>query len=629
MLLRRRLVLGRLEGLPEMFSKLKLTGPPLLAALLSVSSFAATPSSGSVNSNTGSSASWTSSAVGATNGESTCIEGTTCDTFTLTVSGTTAGYKGKFVNISIKWSVPANDYDLYVHKGALTGPVVASSTSGIPETSEAVSLNPTTLGVGVYVVHVVASATVPGDAPKGTAVVALAPVNPPPSNAPPPSYSNYQSPTGLGDSSGEPSIGDNWKTGNIMTSAVLDTLRVSFNTAVSPATASWVKKDSAITSLTTLDPILFTDPATGRTVVSQLAGITSLSEFTDDDGDTYTPSQGGGIASGVDHQTIGGGPFRTCNAQQMAQNPTYCASITARGPLTSYPHAIYYASQDIGLAQMALSQDGGLTYEAAHPMYTLAQCGGLHGHIKVASDGTVYVPNKSCGGTQGLVVSKDNGLTFTVHPVTGSTPGSSDPSVGIGAKGRVYFGYVDANSHPRIATSDDNGQSWHNNQDVGVKFGIQNTVFPEVVAGDNDRATFFFLGTPSSGPGTGDDTTTVFNGVWHAYFATTYNGGRNWVVVDATPKNAVQLGVICTAGTTCPNGTRNLLDFNDVTIDRVGRVYSAYTDGCISTACIQKGNDSTAQHTKAQNDQATKASILRQATGWSLFQKYDSTPLKP
>lgn len=601
----------------------------LLTVLVSTAAIAATPSSGSVSPTTGSSVSWTSSAAGATNGESTCVEGVTCDSFTLTVSGNVTQYKGKYVNISINWTLPTNDYDLYVHSGSLTGPVVASSTNGIPETSEAISLNPTVLGTGVYVVHVVASTTGVGDSPKGSAVVALAPVNPKPEKVTPPSFTNYQSPAGLGDSSGEPSIGVNWNSGNIMTSAVLDTLRVSFDTSTSPATANWVLKDSTLTSITSLDPILFTDHATGRTLVSQLAGTTSLSEFTDDDGNTYTPSQGGGIASGVDHQTIGGGVFATCTSQQLSLQPTYCATLAARGPLTSYPNAVYYASQDIGMAQMALSQDGGLTYEVAHPMYTLAQCGGLHGHIKVAPDGTVYVPNKSCSGTQGLVVSKDNGLTFTVYGVTGSTPGSGDPSVGIGAKGRVYFGYIDGTGHPKIATSDDNGQSWQNNQDVGVTFGIQNAAFPEVVAGDNDRASFFFLGTPSAGPGTADDSTTVFNGVWHAYFATTYNGGQNWVVVDATPTDPVQLGVICTLGTTCPSGTRNLLDFNDVSIDAQGRVYAAYTDGCISSACIAAGNNATAPHTKAQNDQATKASILRQATGKSLFSAYDSTPLKP
>lgn len=611
------------------FNQSKLAGLLVSTALLSVASFAATPSSGSLSSTTGSSVSWKSSAAGVTNGESTCVEGVTCDSFTLTISGNVANYKGKYVNVSINWTLNTNDYDLYVHQGSLTGPVVASSTSGIPETSEAVSLNPTTLGVGVYTVHVVASTTGPGDAPSGTAVVSLTPVNPKPAKVAGPTFTNYPSPAGMGDNSGEPSIGVNWNSGNIMTSAVLDTLRVSFDTSTSPATANWALKDSALTSITTLDPILFTDHTTGRTLVSQLSGTTSLSEFTDDDGNTYTPSQGGGIASGVDHQTIGGGPFATCTAAQQAADPTGCATLAARGPLTSYPNAVYYASQDIGMAQMALSQDGGLTYEVAHPMYTLAQCGGLHGHIKVAPDGTVYVPNKSCGGTQGLVVSKDNGLTFTVYNVTGSTPGSGDPSVGVGAAGRVYFGYVDGNSHPRIETSDDNGKTWSNNQDVGVKFGIQNTTFPEVVAGDNDRATFFFLGTPSAGPGTADDSTTVFNGVWHAYFATTYNGGKNWVVVDATPSDPVQLGVICTMGTTCPGGTRNLLDFNDIGIDSQGRIYAAYTDGCTSSACIADGNNSTAPHTKAQNDGATKATILRQATGLGLFQKFDATPLKP
>jgi hypothetical protein len=139
-------------------------------------------------------------------------------------------------------------------------------------------------------------------------------------------------------------------------------------------------------------------------------------------------------------------------------------------------------------AEMALSQDGGLTYEAAHPMYTLVQCGGLHGHIKVSSSGIVYVPNKSCGSTQGLIVSMDNGVTFTVEPVTGSTSGTSDPSVGIGAKGRVYFGYIGGDGHPHITVSDDQGRSWHYDLDVGVPFAIHNAVFPEVVVGDNGSA---------------------------------------------------------------------------------------------------------------------------------------------
>ena len=52
-----------------------------------------------------------------------------------------------------------------------------------------------------------------------------------------------------------------------------------------------------------------------------------------------------------------------------------------------------------------------MTFGPAVPIYT-DQCGGLHGHVKVAPDGTVYVPNRGCGGTQGGVVSEDNGITW-------------------------------------------------------------------------------------------------------------------------------------------------------------------------------------------------------------------------
>jgi hypothetical protein len=99
--------------------------------------------------------------------------------------------------------------------------------------------------------------------------------------------------------------------------------------------------------------------------------------------------------------------------------------------------------------------------------------------------------------------------------------------------------------------------------------------------------------------------------------------------VDATPNDPVQLGVICTQGTTCPNGTRNLLDFKDLTVDKAGRVFAAYTDGCITAACITRGNNTAASHTRLDNDQATKATIIRQSTGQGLFKSQDATPLRP
>jgi hypothetical protein len=591
---------------------------------------AANPTSGTLNPTAGSSVSWTGTEPGgASLDESTCADGVNCDVFTLNLTGSPTDYANLKLNIQIAWKVSTNDFDLYVHKGDLSGPVVGSSTNGAPSTAESVTIDPTTTGVGIYTVHVVDFSVAPGDNYQGTASINAPETPPPPAKGQAPTYSNYQSPSNMGNRAGEPSIGNNWNSGNVMFQAVLETLRVTFNTSVSPATATWQVKNGPNTSTTSLDPILFTDSKTGRTVVSQLLGTTSLSSFTDDDGDHYTPSQGSGIASGIDHQTVGGGPFRTCSPAQQSVDPIGCATLLSRGPLTAYANAVYYASQDVGLAEMALSRDGGLTYEAAHPMYTLADCGGLHGHIKVSASGIVYVPNKNCGGTQGLIVSKDNGLSFTVRHVTGSTPGRTDPSVGIGTKGRLYFGYIGRDGHPRIAVSDDQGQSWYNNQDVGAVFGLKNAVFPEVVAGDNDRAAFFFLGTTAAGDGTGADSGTPFDGVWHGYIATTYDGGKSWFTVDATPNDPVQLGVICTNGTTCPSGTRNLLDFNDITVGSDGRVYAAYADGCISAACIARGNDPNASHTRFDNDGKSKATIIRQSGGRGLLRNKDNSPLKP
>ena len=118
-------------------------------------------------------------------------------------------------------------------------------------------------------------------------------------------------------------------------------------------------------------------------VLRFLAAVTlaPLGAAAKDDGDSFSPSEGSGAPSCIDHETIGGGPFH--------------APLSGT---TLYPNAIYYASQCVSDAVCALSLDGGRTFVASVPMFTVADCAGLHGHIKVAPDGTVYVPDKGCGG---------------------------------------------------------------------------------------------------------------------------------------------------------------------------------------------------------------------------------------
>jgi hypothetical protein len=611
---------------------------------------ASNPAGGTINSTTTTPLTWTGTGTGGgalnapltIGGEDLCQEGLSCDTYTLTVAGAPADWTGKLIHIKIEWLLPATDYDLYIHKDSNSGPVVASSGRGAtsptePLTWEDTTIDPAVQGTGVYTIRAVYYLATAVDQYHGSAIIENKPApqpTPTPSNEAAPRYYNYPAPGELGNSAGEPTLGVNWDSGNAMFMASLQTLRVKWDDTASPAPAAWSDVSATNTSLVSADPILFTDSDTGphrtnRTFVSQLLGKASAMSFTDDDGASWNISQGSGINSGVDHQTIGGGPYAK-NADGSLkggaiQRPALNGQI--------YPNAIYYASQDIGLAEIARSDDGGLTFGLAIPMWTLVQCEGLHGHIKVAPDGTVYVPNKSCGGKQGVAVSEDNGVTWSIRTVNESTAGDTDPSVGIGADGTVYLGYADGDGHARVAVSHDRGLNWEHVQDVGAAQGVENSVFPAVIAGDSDRAAFFFLGSSTPGA-SGRSTDKTFPGTWFGYIATTYDGGMTWVTANATPNDPVQRGVVCTNGTTCPAGTRNLLDFNDLTVDKQGRVLAGFADGCVTGECIRGvDRNGDGRIDSNDNDGAKKATIIRQTGGKRLFSAFDppanATPEPP
>ena len=579
--------------------KLAAVGALVAAAVAAGSTASAsTPSDGSV-SDTSTSTSWSGgpfvapNATAQVNGTPDCSVPSSCDDYTLHVS-TPAGYGTDHdLVVKVGWQNTAADFDVYVldAQGNLVGTAASSADP------EQVVLPPTT---GDYTVRVVPFAPL-GESYDATATLATKPANPAPGTDTPPGFTNYAAPGSLTDANnaGEPSIGTDFNTGSTFYQAYTSTYKVNFDDSTTPAKATWSDVSATAANgcpqggVTSLDPILYTDHQTGRTFESQLSGQDSLTCFTDDGGQTWTPSTGGGIPSGVDHQTIGGGPF----------------SQSGVGGVGLYPNAVYYCSQDIATAFCAVSRDGGITFGAGVPTYSLLDCGGLHGHIKVAPDGTAYLPNKGCGATQAVVVSKDNGTSWTVEHVPGSTPGDSDPSVGVGSNGTVYFGYVGADGRPGVAVSHDQGATWQYHQTVGTEFNIQNAVFPTMVAGDDDRASFAYIGTPTDG---NYQDSANFKGIWHLYVDTTYDGGKTWVTTDATPNDPVQRGSICTAGTTCAND-RNLLDFIDMTIDDHGRIEVGYADGCVD-ACVTD---------PSQNNHDAYATIARQSSGKSLFSAYD------
>lgn len=486
-----------------------------------------------------------------------------------------------------------------------------------------------------------------------------------------PRFQNYYAPTGIGEDVGEPSIGSNWNTEKKFSNSMFEIpnggttlfygglalegtplIRITFNDCPSPANALWEEKFPPLnqTPRAAGDPILFTDSITGRTFISQLEGLTpagSTTDITDDDGETFLPSEGSSLPSDIDHQTFGGGRYH---------------DPAPPGAGLTYPHAVYYASQSVGDARAAVSLDGGVTFGPGFPMYTIDQCAGLHGHIKVSpKDGTVYVPNRGCGGAvpfhetdarQAVIVSEDNGITWTVRPIPDATThgsgsldnsilGTRDPSVAIDADGTVYFVYQSeeratgstdpadkaGDSLPKVAVSHDKGLTWQPSVYVGANVlnggPVRNATFVAATAGSSGRAAVAFFGTETGGNnwqcGEGDDCSgdaglfprDKFTGVWYLYVSVTFDGGQTWTTQNVTPGDPIQRGGICGGGT-----CRNLLDFMDIQIDKEGRILVAGEDGCIGP-CVQGG----------PNSFTAKAFITRQSGGKRLFAAFD--PVEP
>lgn len=539
-----------------------------------------------------------------------------CDAYALTVE-IPAGAPAMTMTISTAWGVASDDYDLYL-----------LNAEGVEAGSSAGSANPETFTVpavsGTYTVRVVPFA-VTGSTATTTITLAAATggggggMTPGPVVVPAtglaPRYKIHVAPTGLAGDAGEPTLGYNPLTKRVMFIAFTQANRVTFKenlpapadalnaTLPESCDATWEDKSGLITTLNTLDPLMYTDKVTGRTFNSQLSGANSLFEYSDDDGENWTPGQIGPANGGADHQGMVTGP--------------YPANFPVPAAARPFPNAFYYCSQSVATAFCARSDDGAQTQGPGFTFKNLdCAAGGLHGHPQVAPDGTLYIPDSSqclastgIDGSSGKAIihrSLDAGVTYEQFPLPESTGGAgSDPSIGIATDGTVYYCYENADGRARMAVSKDRGETWINDTDIGAAAGLVATRFPAAIAGDPDRAACAFLGTTTEGP----SASLAFTGVWHGYIATTYDGGETYHVVNVTPNDPIQ-----GHGGVGPDGTnRNLLDFNDLEIDERGRVLFAYADGCVGGCVIDP----------AANSFAAKGSLVRQSGGRTLLSAFD------
>ena len=555
-----------------------------------------------------------------------CTPETPCDEYALTVdlpANYTSTNGADRIHIAAVMGNPAADYDLALLDAE--GNEVGTS-GGVNGATEVIDIP---AGSGLRQLTVRLIPYVPAGASVDVTITLVKSAAPPPPTGNPgpvfegpvPRYQVYTPPSPFGESAGEPSVGYNVNTKKAMYISGLQTLRATFAENLDPpqpesCEADWQDATYVLTGISSLDPILFTDTLTGRTHVSQLrsqsagpllVGNNSYYAFTDDDGETWTPGQIDAPNGSLDHQTVGGGPYPAALAPALS-NPA------------NDGRAVYYCSQAYVTGLCARSDTGGLTYNRPTPAYDLATsgCSSIHGHVKVGPDGTVYLPHNNCETQAAVSVSTDAGTTWDVRFVEGSTTPpyfGMHPSVAPANDGKtIYYCYINNNSEAHAAVSHDQGLTWENDTNLGKSVGLQAVEFPEVVAGDPDRAACGFLGTTTPGNYQALD----FPGVWYLYMAHTYDGGKSWVTVDADPGDPVQhAGGIWNQGGASPN--RNLLDFNEIVVDDKGYVIYGYADGCVGS-CVPNGPNSFSE----------KANLARQRGGKPLYAAFDTAePVAP
>jgi len=462
-----------------------------------------------------------------------------------------------------------------------------------------------------------------------------------------PRYQNFYAPAGSSaePGSGEFNIGFDPKTGRIMVMNIGPIWRLTPPELLTPSKpecceALWEDK-SAVSTNTGLDPILGTDQKNGRTYASNsTAGANAVYAYTDaaapfNDGDQWVPFGAGLPNGGVDHETIGSGPF-----------PASLSALTT--PVNQGEYVLYCSQNLVGSAcqrSLDLGTSWGNGVPATGPGTSNSQgCGGLHGHVHIAPDGTAWIPDKSCGTKQGGAISLDSSTTpWTEFSVSGNndvnggqpfttipqSPGGDDPSIALDANNTAYYCYVNnepvpagspTEGHVHVAVGKRSGTTitWVRDVDVGASHGVVNAAETQAVGGSTGRAACGFIGTNVAG----DYQSGTFKGVWYAFIATTYDEGRTWVTVNATPNDPVQNHTgIWQQGGSGQNGDRNLLDFNEITLDDKGRVLYGYSDGCHSLTCIQ-GNNSA-------GERGAFMRVARQSGGKPLLSQFDPSPAEP
>jgi hypothetical protein len=173
--------------------------------------------------------------------------------------------------------------------------------------------------------------------------------------------------------------------------------------------------------------------------------------------------------------------------------------------------------------------------------------------------------------------SQDLGKTWSANIVFAAPPGTSladiFPALAVDpTNGNLYAAWSDGRA-VAFSSSSDQGSHW--SAPLTVSSAPANTAVLPWVAAYNGIVDVVYYGTSASSK-------LDPNAAWHVYFAQPAGGSFTQTQVNAASNHH---GVICTGGTGCGPGTRNLLDLFQIAIDPVvSKAAIIYTDDTLSTS---------------------------------------------
>ena len=531
----------------------------ILICAVALPAFAATPNSGTLNppsaSGQTSSVSWSGGPyTGATADPSVCTT-VTCDSYALTVNVPATFYSSNpnySIQVGINWASSTNDFDLYVHDSS--GNVVCSSGQGNTNFELA---DCGQLPSGTYMVQVVAFTTV---------------------------SATYAGNASLGPEPTNPVGKARYKTGSFTWT----------NPILLPG------PQGAVFGTQDIEPRVRAD-AVGNIYAAGIEGVPAGTDTwkSMDGGKSWTylgepdgaqaasaEARGGGAGGGDEDLAVGSSGFVYVNSlwlgsstQSTSENggATWLVNpfssdvpIIDRQWIASQGNSVLYLTyKQLGALLagtetmfVAKSFDGGITWPQIVPV-TMPETGvqpGDQGNIEVdPNNGNVYtVFFGQSGNTLYIARSTDGGQSFIVKQVYAATVGTSlvnvFPSLAIDRASNLYIVFSDSHN-AFLTTSKDQGATWSVPVRVSNGTGTKSAIGPWITAGDSGRVDITWWGTTAA---SNNDPAAQ----WHVFFSQSLNALASIPTFSqAQATGVMHAGAICTNGTGCASGTRNLAEY--------------------------------------------------------------------